>query len=597
MQTEMFYLDFQKANCKNCYKCLRYCPVKAIDMRSSQAKIIEDRCILCGHCTVVCPQNTKRVHDDTESILKLLAGKKRVVASVAPSFVSSFSVGNFESFRAALKQLGFFDAFETAEGAVAVTAEYKKLLETGKYPNLITSACPAVNRAIRLYHHDMLKYLAPVDSPMVAHAKILKSRYDCEVVFIGPCIAKKREAKESGIIAGALTFDQLAKLFENKSVCFAAAVTEEPQNTDLAANSGVSCNGCNASAHGTVKTSGKIGDSATTLDVNAAAHGLRSKFYPIPRGIIKTFDSFPCGYEYIAVDGVERLDKAIEDLKNIRGVFLEINACEGGCVSGPCSIQTKGGAVEANVKVREYANRTAVIACSEYPELSVAHTPLDPGDRAPSEQEIESVLQSTGKHSKGDELNCGACGFSTCREKAWAVINGHAELEMCVPYMREKAESMSNVIIENSPNGLIVCDTQLKIGEINRRAESIVGMDNPDYIFDCFDPTEVFKAAESGTTAHISRMKLDKTGKYVDINVVPLKKENALLIVLTDVTDRVNYDAELVKVKRETLTVTDTVIVKQMRVAQEIASLLGETTAETKTALLKLKDAMLKEKE
>lgn len=201
----MFYLDFQKANCKNCYKCLRSCPVKAIDARNGQAKIIESRCILCGHCTHVCPQNAKRVHDDTQTITQLLAkSKSGVIASVAPSFVSSFGLTSFEPMRAALKALGFTDAFETAEGAAAVTAEYKKLLQSGKYENFITSACPAVNRAIQLYHTDVLEYLAPVDSPMVAHAKILKSRYPkSDIVFIGPCIAKKREAKESGKIGRA----------------------------------------------------------------------------------------------------------------------------------------------------------------------------------------------------------------------------------------------------------------------------------------------------------------------------------------------------------------------------------------------------------
>ena len=167
---------------------------------------------------------------------------------------------------------------------------------------------------------------------------------------------------------------------------------------------------------------------------------------------------------------------------------------------------------------------------------------------------------------------------------------------MCVPYMREKAESMGNVIIENSPNGIIVCDGDLKISEINRKAEQLIGIGAPEYIFDCFDPSAVFKAAESGRAAQASKIRLEKTGKFVDLNIVPLVNEKAILVVLTDVTDKVNFDAELDKVKAETLDVTTTVIEKQMRVAQEIASLLGETTAETKIALLKLKDAMLKEK-
>ena len=236
-------------------------------------------------------------------------------------------------------------------------------------------------------------------------------------------------------------------------------------------------------------------------------------------------------------------------------------------------------------------------AVDDYPDIRAEHKAKTAGDRIPSEDEVRAVLASTGKTKPSDELNCGACGYSTCREKAWAVINGYAEVEMCVPYMREKAESMGNVIIEHSPNGIIVCNGDLKITEINRRAQSMLGIASPEYIFDCFDPSAVFKAAESGNSAYVEKQKLEKTGRYADINIVPLAKEKSVLVVLTDITDRVNYDDELDKVKRDTLAVTGTVIEKQMRVAQEIASLLGETTAETKVALLKLKDAMLKEKE
>ncbi len=562
----MFYLDFQKANCKNCYKCLRSCPVKAIDMRNNQAKIVESRCILCGHCTHVCPQNAKSVHDDTAVIERLLAKNKRVIASVAPSFVSSFAVKSFAPFKSALLALGFSDVFETSEGAAAVTAEYKKLLDSGKYDNLITSACPAVNRAIVLYHHELIKYLAPVVSPMVAHAKILKSRYpDAEIVFIGPCIAKKREAHESGIIAGALTFEELAELFKKRNITVDTEASDVNPKSDIVA----------PSAEQNGKTS------------------LKAKFYPIPRGIIKSFDKFPPNYEYIAVDGVSRLDDAVEDIKNVKGVFLEINACEGACINGPCVIRRSGGAVEANVLIRGYTNSAPIDVVPDVtPSLSYTFKPLTPGDRVPTEEEIADVLAKTGKHCKADELNCGACGYSTCREKAWAVLNGYAETEMCVPYMREKAESMSNVVLENSPNGIIVCNGELKISEINRRAQSLVGQNAPEYIFDCFDPTEVFKAADSGKAVHVDKMRIDKTGRFVDVKIVPLKNEHMLLVVLTDITEKVNYDESLNKVKQDTLSVTDSVIEKQMRVAQEIASLLGETTAETKTALLKLKKAM-----
>ncbi len=582
----MFYLDFQKADCKNCYKCLRSCPVKAIDARDGQAKIIESRCILCGHCTKVCPQNAKSVHNDCRAIEQLLSRNKRVIASVAPAFVSSFGVRSFDAFRTALCALGFADAYETAEGAAAVSSEYKKLLASGKYENFITSACPAVNRAIELYHHEALKYLAPVDSPMVAHAKILKKRFpDAEIVFVGPCIAKKREAKESGVLSGALTFEELTELFRLHGI----ELGDEAQASDRIEKPvkvGKKTDGANQEAAAV----------SAAADVTADGSAMRAKFYPISRGIIKSFGSLPEGYEYIAVDGVERLDQAIDDLLGVKNVFLEINACDGACVNGPCAIKHAGGSVEANVKVRNYTNSSPANIVSDYPDISYKHKARMTGDRVPTDDELKSILAKTGKTEPQHELNCGACGYSTCREKAWAVINGYAEVEMCVPYMREKAESMGNVIIENSPNGIIVCNNDLQVTEINRRAQALTGNNSPEYIFDCFDPSAVFKAAESGIATHVEKQKLDKTGKYTDINIVPLAKEKALLIVLTDVTDRVNYDEELNKVKRDTLSVTDAVIEKQMRVAQEIASLLGETTAETKVALLKLKQTMVEDK-
>lgn len=586
----MFYLDFHKANCKNCYKCLRACPAKAIDMRSSRAKIIESRCVLCGHCTKVCPQNAKSVRDDTAAIERLLE-KKTVIASVAPSFLSSFCTEGFEPFRNALKAIGFADAFETSEGAAAVTLEYKKLLQSGEYENLITSACPAVNRAIQLYHHDVLKYLAPVDSPMVAHAKILKSRYPkASIVFIGPCIAKKREAAESGIIAGALTYEELTQMFERHGINVkdlrAKKTDKSLSNVDTAKPVSVDTTVSETQKSSTVQSS--VGEESVKAEIAA-------KFYPIPRGIIKSFDEFPKGYEYIAVDGVDRLSSSLDDLRNNKGIFLEINACAGSCVNGPCSIPHSGGTVDANVRIRNYTNSTPKNEVTEYPSLLAVREAMRSGDRSATEAEIAAVLAKTGKCSPADELNCGACGYATCREKAWAVVNGYAEVEMCVPYMRERAESKGNVIIENSPNGIIVCDMQLKISEINRTASMLVGQSSPEFVFDCFDPTAVFKAAESGMSAKVDKLKIDKTDKYVDINIVPLVKEKSLLIVLLDVTDKVNYDAELQKVKRETLAVADSVVSKQMRVAQEIASLLGETTAETKIALFKLKNAMIED--
>lgn len=553
------YLDFKDAKCKDCFKCLRECPVKAIRYENHQAKIIEQRCILCGRCTLVCPQNAKQVHSETESVLALLSSGKKVVASLAPSFVSSFDTQDFEVMREALLSLGFADVEETAIGAKAVTEEYRRLLETGEFKNFITSACPAVNRMIRIYYPNALKYLAPVPSPMVAHARMLKKRDpEASVVFIGPCIAKKREAAESGIIDGVLTFEELKTVFEQKNIRLCEI--EAKRATD--------------------------------------GGGLKARYYPIPRGIIKSFDSLPEGYEYVAVDGVERVSEALREMDSLTGLFLEMNCCEHACIGGPCALPGKGGSIKSNENVRRYAAKgqgeTALPAADI--DLTEKHPRIILDDFVPSETDIRAVLAKTGKNSPADELNCGACGYSTCREKAIAVLNGYADIEMCLPYMRSRAESMSNEIIQNTPNGIVLMADDFRILDINARAMKLLGITEHDVkgmlAFECFDAEEFIAAATKGRNLSKKRVYVQRTKKYIELSIVLLQEHKVLFGVMKDITESVEYDEKLNAVKMKTLATTDEVIKKQMRVAQEIASLLGETTAETKVALSKLKETL-----
>ena len=559
------YLDFKDARCKDCYKCLRECPVKAIEISDHHAKIIKDRCILCGHCTKICPQNAKVVHTEIDGVLKLLSGKNKVVASVAPSFVSSFKVQNFSDIADALKKLGFAYAEETAVGAKVVTEEYIKLLKTNTFKNFITSACPAVNRMIQLYHHDALKYLAPVDTPMIAHAKMLKKRFpDASIVFIGPCIAKKREAEESGIIKGVLTFDDLTALLKERNVTL------------------------NESAE---------------YDNNGVTN--KARYYPISRGIIKSFPDYPENYEYVAVDGVARVNEVLENIESFSGLFLELNCCEYACVNGPCSIKNDGGSVKANEDVRNYALKSGGSVAADYDtegiKFECKHKSLQTPERNPSEEEIREILAKIGKTEKEHELNCGACGYNTCREKAWAVANGYAHIDMCVPYMRERAESMSYEIIQNSPNGIILLDKDFKIQEINRRAKELWGITDSKVeggnAFDYINPTEFILASNEGKNVYGKKIYIDKTDKYAELTIVLLQNHDVLFGVVKDITAQMRSEEKLNSIKYKTLETTDEVIKKQMRVAQEIASLLGETTAETKVALLKLKKTLTEKSE
>ncbi|MDY5345809.1 MAG: [Fe-Fe] hydrogenase large subunit C-terminal domain-containing protein [Eubacteriales bacterium] len=556
----MSYLDFKPASCKNCYKCLRECPVKAIRITNHQAKIIDERCILCGTCTGVCPQNAKIVHSESEVVENLLKSGDKIVASVAPSFVSSFGVNDFSVMQIALGKLGFAYSEETAVGANLVVEEYKKLLKEGKYKNFITSACPSVNRLIQEYYPNALPYLANVDSPMLAHAKLLKKQFPtAKIVFIGPCIAKKKEAAESGIIDAVLTYEDLKGLFEKNKI-----------NLTQTAKLSVSKQG--------------VGEN-------------KAKFFPISRGIIKSFDELPLGYEYVAIDGVQKCMDILESVDTLSGMFLELNACEYACVKGPCSLTSAEGAIKANADIRKYATKGGdkwLTVDGGGIEISQFYPRIKPLGSAFTEKDIKAVLAQTGKFKKEDELNCGACGYRTCREKAWAVLNGFAESDMCVPYMRDRAETMSYEIIQNSPNGIIVVDFDLKIIEVSKKARELFGISGDVKgrdLVDFINPTEYLLASTGKKFFTHERLTIGE--KIVELSVIVLAEQKVMFGMYTDITEQTNADKKLEKMRLDTIATTDEVIQKQMRVAQEIASLLGETTAESKVALLKLKAALL----
>ncbi len=561
------YLEFRNAKCKDCYKCLRECPVKAIDVKEHQAKIIEERCILCGHCTRICPQNAKVVHSESVEVKKMLANGEKIIASVAPSFISSFGLQDFTVFKLAMAKLGFYDTEETAIGAKAVTAKYAELLKTGEYKNFITSACPAACRLIQEYFPKALKYLAPVDSPMIAHAKIIKKQYpDAKVVFVGPCIAKKREAAESGLIDGVLTFEDLELMFREKNIKL-----DEITSIIIDDNKG------------------------------KAKSANLAKLYPISHGIIKSFAQLPENYEYMAVDGPDRCLMALENIESLSNVFIELNLCRDSCVNGPCSLEYAGGSIKATSDVRNYVNRekSALPLSKETPasnvDLTAEYKRIRNNSMPPSERDIEEIMRKSGKFKPEDELNCGACGYATCREKAWAVYNGYADIEICLPYMRSRAESMSYEIIHNSPDGIIVIDQDICIMDINSKGRELLGITT-----DCkgqpaanyFNPADFAVAFAEKRHVECKGMLIPKTNKYVDLSINMLNANDMLFGIMKDVTEEVNYNEKLNSVKLETLSTTDEVIKKQMRVAQEIASLLGETTAETKVALLKLKKTL-----
>lgn len=555
-------IKLKKSNCKNCYKCIRNCSVKSIRFSGNQAHIIPDECILCGECFVVCPQNAKYIVDDTEKCKVLLAQGRPVVASLAPSFAANYKGAGIAAMTDALKKLGFAAVEETAVGATLVKKEYERILAENKTDILISSCCHTVNLLIQKYFPTALPFLAPAVTPMQAHCADIKRRDpSAATVFIGPCISKKDEIRHGQADTDCvLTFDELSAWLDKEGIKIDTSIKDEEK-------------------------------------------GGRARFFPTTGGIIKSMDLGQT-YEYIAVDGVENCINALKDIinGNLKGCFVEMSACRGGCIAGPVMSKSHSGVVRDTLAINRFAEKKLDFEVEPLPseKSEITRPALNPNLRVPSEDEIRSVLKEMGKNRPEDELNCGSCGYNTCRDKAVAVIQGKAEVSMCLPYLKDRAESFNDGIVRNTPNGIIVLNDMLEIQQINRPALDIMNLRNAsdvlgEPVIRILEPSDFVKVQNSGINITGKRDYLAEYKKYVEKTIVYDKSYHILLCIMRDITDAETEQAKKESMRNSTIEVTDKVIEKQMRVVQEIASLLGETTAETKIALTKLKESLSNE--
>ena len=551
-------LTLKKSNCKNCYKCIRHCPVKSIRFSGNQAHIIGNECILCGQCFVVCPQNAKQVVDETEKVKVLIQSGDLVYVSLAPSFIANYKGIGIEGMRKALKKLGFADAEETAIGANIVKTEYEKMLAQGDRDIIITSCCHSVNLLIQKYFPSTLIWLADVMSPMQAHCRDIKRRVpNAKTVFIGPCVAKKDEAEYyEGIVDAVLTYEELTAWFEAEHIKPEPEMDETPES--------------------------------------------RARFFPTTGGILKTMAQDAPGYSYMAIDGVENCIAALREIENgeLHKCFIEMSACIGSCVGGPVMEKFHRSPVADYMAVSEYAgDRDFKVEQPESADLRKHFEPIERRNGIPSNDEIVSILRKMGKTKPEDELNCGSCGYDTCREKAIAIYHGKAEISMCLPYLKEKAESFSDCITNNTPNGLIVVNDALEVQQINTAARKIMNIRSAsdvlgDQIVRILDPTIFLKVLETKRSVRNKRVYLAEYKKYVEQTVIYDSTYQMLVCIMRDVTDEETERQKKEDISRRTVEIADKVVDKQMRIVQEIASLLGETAAETKIALTKLKESI-----
>lgn len=552
-------LTLKKSNCKNCYKCIRHCPVKAIRFSGNQAHIIGNECILCGQCFVVCPQNAKQIVDETEKVKVFLQSGDPVVVSLAPSFVANYEGVGINAMRDALQKLGFYEVEETAIGATIVKNEYERMLKEDERDIIITSCCHSINLLIQKYFPAELEYLADVVSPMQAHCMDIKKRFPkAKTVFIGPCVAKKDEAEHyEGIVDAVLTFEELTNWLKEENI-----------------------------------------ELKTDMDSNEES---RARFFPTTGGILKTMAQDAPGYTYMALDGIENCVDALKDIESgkIHKCFIEMSACVGSCIGGPVMEKYHRSApIKDYITIANYAgNKDFDVVQPDNMELKKQFTYIEHRLQQPSETEIYNVLRQMGKFKPSDELNCGSCGYNTCREKAIAICQGKAEISMCLPFLKDKAESFSDTIVKNTPNGLIVLNEELEVQQINEAARNIMNIRSStdvlgDLVVRIMDPKDFMEVRTTGRDIRNKKVYLAEYKRYIEQSVVYDKDSHLLIGIMRDITDEQNEREKKESISRQTVEVADKVVDKQMRIVQEIASLLGETAAETKIALAKLKESI-----
>ena len=568
----MKYINVAEANCKNCYKCLKVCPVKSIKYSDNHVEVLEGECVLCGRCIRNCPQHAKSlVHDVSRIKQAVRSSARKKVAALAPSYIASFKPENRMKMAEALRRLGFDAVEETSVGAHAVTKKYAELLEKGTMDNFITTCCPTVVFLVQKYFPNLTPQLAPVLSPMEAHGKILKEKYgsDALVVFFAPCISKIEEARisEKRYIDGVLTFRQLAEWFGEEGV-----VLEE------------------------------CGEGYFGNDPSASA------VYPIFDGIVKdvTANLAPDSealrrYHFLGVQGTKDLIELLQEMEDghIHDCFIEASACYGSCINGPERPEMDYRPVSTGVNMTRYLAGEKNVREGDFSALDLSRRiiPTPVKEDMPSEAKIKEILAQIGKTKPEHELNCGSCGYRTCRDKAIAVYQGKAELYMCLPYMSQISETLANVTLSVSPDYIIAVDRDLRVRECNLAAQHLLKVTRSEItgrrIEEFLDPVDFALAIAEERSIPLHKASYEARGIIVNQTVVYIPEQGLAIAFLHDVTKQEAEAESVNKLKLETMEMAQNVIDKQMTVAQEIASLLGETTAETKVTLTKLKDLIV----
>ena len=551
------YIRLVEAQCHNCMRCVRACPVGAMTYVHNEPTIAAEECILCGRCYVACPHEAKSLLTEFQQVQKWLDERQEVVLSVAPSFAAVWP--KLSSLEKILTGRGFSHIEETARGAAVVSKAYANLIEKGEMKNIISTACPAINTLIEKEYGDLVEYMAPVVSPFIAHGRMIKEKYpDAKVVFLSPCIAKYKEiedARFAGAVDACIGMEEIIDWIQ-------ADVKDEEK------------------------------DEWTDFQNSI------SRIYPTAGGILHTLAPSD-HYRYIAVDGVGRVKSLLESMRkdHLEGYFVEVNACRGSCMGGPLLSHFTHNEWVGESRIRKNMSEEKIVPGALPVDVEAVWAKENIYRPQHSEEEIQDEMIAMGKTSPDKIHDCGACGYESCRLKAIAVLDGKADPKICMPEALERAQSLASVVNENTPNGIIVFDSDMKVREMNPAARKLLS-------YDMVNPTGMPLSAvlPNPELEEIVKKRLSKTQylrtfydlyqRLFEHAIVHINNDDLTVIILMDRTEEEYKEKMLTKMRDQTMSVTQKVLDDQMRAVQEIASLLGETPAESKVALVKLQQVM-----
>lgn len=567
----MAVIGFKTAKCKDCYKCVRICPVKAIHTKDEHVLYVADECILCGRCLEACPQDAIINVSDVHKVKRFIQEEYPVIVSLDPAYLGVFgdTPKGTGQLREALHQLGFTHIRETAEGASHVTKAYERLIKAGEMNNIITTACSAVNDFVERYYPEMIPYMAPVVSPMIAHGMMLKEEFGpgAKVVYIGSCTARGRESVRDRcrgtFVDAVMDFQELRGWIEEE---------------------GIDLNRC---------------ESRPREGKNAKINGL----YGVSGGILSAVEADKGfgKYEQLYVDGIDSVRELFDCIRHgeINNCFIEVASCVGGCINGPLA----GGQESDRFKARIYTNQKII---REFPQdmdkmkesilLKKQFRESAKSVAMPTEEEISEALRRDGKESVEKQLNCGACGYKTCRDKAIAVCQHKNQRNLCIPYKYQQARSMAEVILSVTPNLIMTVDENLRIRQFNNAAEVMFNVSSVEAygmpLEKIIDPVYFAQVFSDKRSIMNKKVSYEKYNLVTMQNIIYIREQRCALGILRNITSEEKIRRQHDRMRMDAMDIAQKVIDKQMMVAQEIAGLLGETTAETKVTLTKMRDSI-----